>query len=211
MPRRPRVHIDGVPLHIVQRGHNRQPCFFAEEDYFAYLHWLAEALKEAQAALHAYALMTNHVHLLLTPERAEAVPKLVISLGRRYAHYINTTYRRTGTLWDSRYKSSLIQAETYLLSCMRYIELNPVRAAMVEDPAPYRWTSYRSNALGEASALVTPHPVYLQLGATDAARRSAYENCSDNVWTKKSLTSCALRSTRTSRWATHASMRKSSA
>ena len=166
--------MDAVPLHIVQRGHNREPCFFVEEDYFAYLHWLGEALKEAHAALHAYALMTNHVHLLLTPRRAAAVPKLVISLGRRYVQYINTTYRRTGTLWDSRYKSSLIQAETYLLSCMRYIELNPVRAAMVEDPARYRWTSCRGNALGQASALLTPHPVYLQLGATDEARRSAY-------------------------------------
>ena len=143
MPRRPRIHLDGVPLHIVQRGHNRQPCFFGEEDYQAYLYWLGEALKKEQCALHAYALMTNHVHLLVTPDRTESIPRLIIALGRRYVQYINTTYRRTGTLWDSRYKSSLIQAETYLLSCQRYIELNPVRAAMVDDPAHYRWTSYR--------------------------------------------------------------------
>ena len=115
MPRRPRIHLDGVPLHIVQRGHNREACFFGEEDYQAYLHWLGEALKKERCALHAYALMTNHVHLLVTPERAEAVPRLVIALGRRYVQYINTTYRRSGTLWDSRYKSSLIQAETYLI------------------------------------------------------------------------------------------------
>jgi len=134
MPRRPRVHIDGTPLHIVQRGHNRQACFFAEEDYHTYLHWLREALAEQQCRLHAYVLMTNHVHLLLTPKKAEAVPRLVISLGRRYVQYINHTYRRTGTLWDSRYKSSLIQAEEYLLSCQRYIELNPVRAGMVDVP-----------------------------------------------------------------------------
>jgi putative transposase len=174
MPRRPRTHLDNVPLHIVQRGHNRAPCFFAEEDYFTYLHWLSEALKETGCALHAYALMTNHVHLLLTPSRAALVPRLMISLGRRYVQYINTTYRRTGTLWDSRYKSSLIQAETYLLSCMRYIELNPVRAAMVDDPAHYRWTSYRANALGQASDLLVPHAVFLGLGRSDAARRQAY-------------------------------------
>lgn len=130
MPRRPRIHLDNIPLHIVQRGHNREPCFFAEEDYHTYLHWLGEALRKEGCALHAYVLMTNHVHLLLTPQHAEAVPKLIIALGRRYVQYINTVYRRTGTLWDSRYKSSLIQAETYLLSCQRYIELNPVRANM---------------------------------------------------------------------------------
>jgi len=132
----------------VQRGHNREPCFFSEDDYSSYLHWLGEALSESECALHAYVLMTNHVHLLLTPKKAEAVPRLIISLGRRYVQYINRSYRRTGTLWDSRYKSSLVQAETYLLACQRYIELNPVRAAMVEDPAHYRWTSYRANALG---------------------------------------------------------------
>jgi len=174
MPRRPRTHFDDLPLHIVQRGHNRAPCFFSEEDYYTYLHWLGEALRETGCVLHAYALMTNHVHLLLTPQKAAAVPKLLISLGRRYVQYINKTYRRTGTLWDSRYKSSLIQAETYLLACMRYIELNPVRAAMVDDPAHYRWTSYRANAMGRADALVTPHPLYLMLASADMERRSAY-------------------------------------
>ena len=174
MPRRPRTHLDAVPLHIVQRGHNREPCFLAEEDYYTYLHWLGVALKESGCALHAYALMTNHVHLLLTPKKAESVPGLLISLGRRYVQYINTTYRRTGTLWDSRYKSSLIQAETYLLACMRYIELNPVRAAMVEDPAHYRWTSYRANGLGHGGTLISPHPLYLALGRTAAMRLEAY-------------------------------------
>lgn len=174
MPRRPRTHLDDVPLHIVQRGHNRAPCFFAEEDYFTYLHWLGEALKETGCALHAYALMTNHVHLLLSPSQAALVPRLMISLGRRYVQYINTTYRRTGTLWDSRYKSSLIQAETYLLTCMRYIELNPVRAAMVDDPAHYPWTSYRANALGQASDLLVPHSVFLALNRGAASRQQAY-------------------------------------
>ena len=174
MPRRQRIHLPGQPLHIVLRGHNRQACFFAEEDFHTFLHWLGESLKTSGIALHAYVLMTNHVHLLVTPRRGEDVPGLMISLGRRYVQYINKTYRRTGTLWDSRYKSSLIQSDLYLLTCQRYIELNPVRAAIVDDPAHYRWTSYRANALGMVDARITPHPAYLGLGATEKQRESAY-------------------------------------
>ncbi len=174
MPRRPRIYLDGVPLHIVQRGHNRGPCFFAQYDYSRYLQWLGEALMETECALHAYVLMTNHVHLLLTPTKAEAVPQLMISLGRRYVQYINRRYRRTGTLWDSRYRASLVQSETYLLACQRYIELNPVRAAMVDDPAHYRWTSYRANALGQADAWLSPHALYRALGRDDNERLVAY-------------------------------------
>ena len=174
MPCRPRIHLDGMPLHIVQRGHNREACFFCEEDYQSYLHWLGEALSKARAQLHAYALMTNHVHLLVTPASGESVPQVIMSLGRRYVQYVNRTYRRTGTLWDSRYKSSLIDADSYLLSCMRYIELNPVRAAMVDDPAHYRWTSYRSNALGEENERLTPHSMFLALGRNKQDRQSAY-------------------------------------
>jgi putative transposase len=174
MPRLPRIQLDGIPLHIVQRGHNREPCFFSEEDYASYLHWLGEALGEAECALHAYVLMTNHVHLLLTPKKAAAVPKLIMSLGRRHVQYINRTHDRSGTLWDSRYKSSVVQAQTYLLTCQRYIELNPVRAAMVDDPAHYRWTSYRHNALGAPDSRITPHPLYVSLGQTDKARQIAY-------------------------------------
>ena len=174
MPRRARVHLDGVPLHIVQRGHNRQACFFAEDDYRSYLNWLHEALRETDSSLHAYVLMTNHVHLLVTPTKAAGIPKLMISLGRRYVQHINRTYRRTGTLWDSRYKSSLVQAEFYLLACQRYIELNPIRAAMVVDPAHYRWTSYRANALGQSDVLLTAHPLYLALGGTAPERQAAY-------------------------------------
>ncbi len=110
MPRRPRIQLNGVPLHILQRGHNREPCFFSEEDYTSYLHWLSEALGDAECQLHAYALMTNHVHLLLTPKKAATVPKLIMSLGRRYVQYINRSYKRTGALWDSRYKSSVTMA-----------------------------------------------------------------------------------------------------
>jgi putative transposase len=174
MPRRPRIHLAGVPLHIVQRGHNRDACFFSEDDYLAYRHWLGEALKENGCALHAYVLMTNHVHLLLTPAQPQDVPRLIISLGRRYVRYINKTYRRTGTLWDSRYKSSLVQEDTYLLLCQRYIELNPVRAAMVDDPAHYRWSSYPANALGQRDPLLTPHPLYTALAADEASRQACY-------------------------------------
>ena len=174
MPRLPRIQLDRVPLHIVQRGHNREACFFGEDDYASYLHWLAEALAETECALHAYVLMTNHVHLLLTPKKAENVPRLIMSLGRRYVQYFNRTHHRTGTLWDSRYKSSVVQSDTYLLTCQRYIELNPVRAAMVDDPAHYRWTSYRRNALGEADSRLTSHPLYVALGATDKARQVGY-------------------------------------
>lgn len=174
MPRRSRVHLDGVPLHIVQRGHNREPCFFCEDDYTSYLYWLEKALGETGCALHAYVLMTNHVHLLLTPRKAASVPRLLISLGRRYVQYINKTYKRTGTLWDSRYKSSSVQADSYLLLCQRYIELNPVRAAMVDDPAHYRWSSYRHNGLGQADPRISPHPLYRGLGRGDKERQGNY-------------------------------------
>jgi len=163
-----------LPVHIIQRGNNRQACFYAETDFQFFLHHLRELAKRAECEVHAYALMTNHVHLLVTPRKAEAVPKLIISLGRRYVHYINRSYRRTGTLWDSRYKSSLVQEETYLLKCQRYIELNPVRAAMVDDPVHYRWTSYRANGLGQPDMLLSPHPLYRALGRDDKERQEAY-------------------------------------
>ena len=176
MPRRPRVHLDWVPVHIVQRGHNRGACFFDDQDRHAYLGWLHEALRREGCRLHAYVLMTNHVHLLLTPQDANAVPRVPIAVGRRYVQHINRAYGRTGTLWDSRYKSSLVQAETYLLLCQRYIELNPVRAGMVADPAEYSWSSYRANALGEPNPILTPHPLYLALGPEPGERLEAYRN-----------------------------------
>lgn len=174
MARRPRTLADCVPLHVVQRGHNRKPCFFTVGDRLRYLHWLGLALAETQCQLHAYVLMTNHVHLLITPASAEHVPNLLMSLGRRYVRYVNQRYRRTGTLWDSRYKASLITTESYLLTCHRYVELNPVRAGIVEDPARYRWSSYRCNAMGEADPRITPHPVYLDLSPDPGRRLQNY-------------------------------------
>ena len=174
MPRRPRLQLAEVPLHIVQRGINREPCFFAEEDYHCYLHWLEEAARDCRCAIHAYVLMTNHVHLLLTPAGNGSPARLMQSLGRRYVQYINRFYRRTGSLWEGRYKSSLVQVETYLLACYRYIELNPVRAGMVTDPGQYRWSSYRANGLGQPDARLTPHLLYLAQGRGADERVQAY-------------------------------------
>ena len=134
MPRRPRIHLPDQPLHIVQRGHNRDACFFAEEDYLAYREWLGEALKATGCLLHAYVQMTNHVHLLVSAEAGGAVSRMMQALGRRYVRAFNARYGRTGTLWEGRYKSCLVDSAGYLLACLRYIELNPVRAAMVAQP-----------------------------------------------------------------------------
>ena len=174
MPRRPRIPLADHPLHIVQRGINREPCFFADEDYQCYLHWLEEAARDCRSAIHAYVLMTNHVHLLLTPATPGAPARLMQSLGRRYVQYANRQYRRTGSLWEGRYKSSVVQAESYLLACMRYIELNPVRAGMGSDPAHYRWSSYRHNGLGQADERLTPHDLYQGLGTSDEERLASY-------------------------------------
>jgi len=174
MPRRARLVLPNVPLHIIQRGNNRQACFFADEDYRFYLDWLAEHASKSGCQVHAYVLMTNHVHLLISAERAEAPGALMKALGQRYVQYVNRAYRRSGTLWEGRFRSCLTQEETYLLACQRYIELNPVRAAMVAHPAEYRWSSYRANAQGEADPLVRPHSLYEALGLDAASRQAVY-------------------------------------
>ena len=174
MPRRPRLILPNVPVHLIQRGNNRQPCFVADEDYSFYLDWLREYAVQAGCHVHAYVLMTNHVHLLVSAGRAEAPGEMMKALGQRYVQYFNRTYRRSGTLWEGRYRSCLTQAEDYLLACQRYIELNPVRAAMVAHPAEYRWSSYRANAQGEADRLLQPHEVYRALGTDVENRQAAY-------------------------------------
>ena len=155
----------GIPCHVIQRGNNRDACFYAEQDYVFYLDCLRDACRRYHVAPHAYVLMTNHVHLLLTPVNSEGISRVMQSVGRRYVQYINYEYHRSGTLWEGRHKASLIDAENYLLTCMRYIELNPVRANMVSHPADYRWSSYRTNAQGECSPILSPHPIYDALGA----------------------------------------------
>jgi putative transposase len=174
MPRRPRVVLPNVPLHLIQRGNNRQVCFVADEDCRFYLDCLKDYAGKTGCRIHAYVLMTNHVHLLLSAERAEAPGELMKALGQRYVQYYNRSYRRSGTLWEGRYRSCLTQADGYLLACQRYIELNPVRAAMVAHPADYRWSSYRANAQGEADPLLTPHALYLGLGLEADSRQAAY-------------------------------------
>lgn len=174
MPRRARVILPNIPLHIIQRGNNRSVCFHAEEDFLFYLDWLARAAHDSGCAVHAYCLMTNHVHLLLTASMPEGAGTLMKMLGQRYVQYVNRSYRRSGTLWEGRFRSCLLQEEDYLLECQRYIELNPVRAAMVEHPAHYRWSSYRANAQGEASVFLKAHPLYEALGGDHAERVAAY-------------------------------------
>ena len=154
MARKPRFNLPGVPQHVIQRGNNRESCFFDAEDYRCYLDALGHASKQCGCAVHAYILMTNHVHLLVTQERRDGVSAMMQSLGRRYVRYINDRHRRTGTLWEGRYKAALVDSERYLLACYRYIELNPVRAGMVELPGRYPWSSYRYNALGMPDSLV---------------------------------------------------------
>lgn len=174
MPRRARLLFPGVPLHLIQRGNNRSACFYADEDYRFYLDHLAEQAHKQGCAIHAYCLMTNHAHLLLTPSRQESVGQLMKALGQRYVQYVNRTYKRSGTLWEGRFRSCLMQDEAYVLACYRYIELNPVRAGMVGHPAEYRWSSYRSNAQEEPDALLSPHHLYLSLGREQAERQGAY-------------------------------------
>lgn len=174
MPRRSRIILPNVPQHIIQRGNNRAVCFYADEDYCKYLEWLKEYADKTACHIHAYVLMTNHVHLLISSDKPGAIGSMMKALGQRYVQYINRTYKRSGTLWEGRYKSCPIQAETYLLTCQRYIELNPVRANMVEHPAEYKWSSYRINAQDDSSDLISPHMIYEQLGREDQERKSAY-------------------------------------
>jgi putative transposase len=174
MPRRPRLALPQVPLHLIRRGNNRQACFFADEDYRVYLEWLQESAAKTGCRVHAYVLMTNHVHLLVSAERGAAPGEMMKALGQRYVQHINRKYRRSGSLWEGRYRSCPIQAEDYLLACQRYIELNPVRAAMVAHPAEYIWSSYRANAQGEMAPLLVPHEVYAALGADAQSRQAAY-------------------------------------
>ena len=173
MPRRARMYVAGLPYHLVQRGNNREACFIELENYQFYLELWKELATRYGVALHAYCLMTNHVHLLATPESDSALSNTMKVVGSRYAQYVNKKYRRTGTLWEGRHRASLVQAERYLLTCMRYIECNPVRANMVARPEAYRWSSYGVNAWGDATWL-TPHAEYLRLGATPQACCYAY-------------------------------------
>ena len=174
MPRKPRFKLPGIPQHIIQRGNNRLPCFFNESDYWQYLDDLKVSAEKYQCQIHGYVLMTNHVHLLASPIDVNSISQMMQALGRRYVYFINKKYRRTGTLWEGRYRSCLVDSQTYLLSCMRYIELNPVRAGMARHPADYRWSSFKVNAFGQTNDLVHPHSVYLAAGKSHRERQRIY-------------------------------------
>lgn len=174
MARLPRYFVKGQPLHVIQRGNNRERIFAIEDDYRFYLECLHEATQRQRLAIHAYVLMTNHVHLLATPATETSLPKTLQSVGRRYVQYFNYTYGRTGTLWEGRYRATLVDTKRYLLTCMRYIELNPVRARMVGHPREYPWSSYRTHAYGQADELVQDHELYERLGRSAKARQAAY-------------------------------------
>ena len=174
MARLPRLTVPGYPHHIIQRGNNRQPIFIDPQDRERLLAELQEQAKRHQVALHAYVLMDNHLHLLATPETAEGVPLMMQGLGRAYVRWFNRCHGRSGTLWEGRYRSTLIESERYLLACMVYIDLNPVRAGIVVAPADYRWSSHAHYAGLRSDPLVTPHALYLALGNTPFAREQAY-------------------------------------
>jgi putative transposase len=176
MPRPPRLELAGVPLHVIQRGINRAACFFGDADRRFYLNCLARAAAARDCAVHAYVLMSDHVHLLATPREAGAVGKMMQDIGRRYVRAINTIHGRTGSLWEGRFKSSLVDSETYLFTCHRYIESNPVRAGMVGDALAYRWSSHAHYAGRRTDPLITEHPEYHALSQTVEERRSAFRS-----------------------------------
>jgi len=175
MPRRPRIIVPQIPLHIIQRGNNRQCCFFNDQDYQTYLNWLVEYSDITDCLVHAYVLMPNHVHLLLTPANTNSAGDLMKRLGQRYVQYVNRSYKRSGTLWEGRFRSCVIEQETYLFNCQRYIEMNPVRAGIVQHPDEYRWSSYHVNGLGVKSDLISHHILYQTLGKTMSEKLKAYK------------------------------------
>lgn len=167
-------HLAGHTLHVIQRGYRRAACFSDDQDRQVYLHWLTRYAEHTGCAVHAYVLMGNHVHMLLTPSRADGVSCLLRLAGERYARYFGEVHEHAATLWEDRAETRPVYPRQYLLGCMRYIESNPVRAGLVARPDQYRWSSFRSNALGCADALVTPHAFYCALGRTQASRQAAY-------------------------------------
>ena len=176
MARHPRLIFPDVALHIIQRGVDRRDCFVADTDRLVYLSSLRQLASHKRCALHAYCVMTNHVHLLVTPRDAESCSALMRDLGQRYVAYFNRRHGRTGTLWEGRFRSCLVDSATYVIACYRYIERNPVRAGMVASPQAYPWSSYGANSARAADPTLSPHAEYLALAATDAARAQAYRD-----------------------------------
>jgi putative transposase len=174
MARLPRLTVPGYPHHVIQRGNNRQAIFASAADYQMLLDLLHDNARKFGVALHSYVLMTNHFHLLATPESPDSLPQLMQAVGRRYVRHFNDSQGRSGTLWEGRYRSTLIQTERYLLACMVYIDLNPVRAGLVAEARDYPWSSHAHNVGLRVDRLITPHPLYWALGNTPFAREAAY-------------------------------------
>ena len=174
MARLPRLTLPGYPHHVIQRGNNRQAIFSSTADYQTLLDLLDQNAKKFGVAIHAYVLMSNHFHLLVTPQTVEGLPQMMQAVGRRYVRYFNDTQQRSGTLWEGRYKSTLVQTERYLLACMVYIDLNPVRAGLANQAADYPWSSYRHYTGQRVDKLITPHALVWELGNTPFAREAAY-------------------------------------
>jgi putative transposase len=175
MPRRPRLVIPDMPMHVIQRGNNRTPTFPRPDDFERYWETLLDASRRFGCAVHAYVFMPNHVHLLITPHDVAGPSRMMQTIGRRYVRWVNSRYDRTGTLWEGRFKSSRINSDGYFFNCSRYIELNPVRAEMVDGPGRYRWSSHNGNAFGHHDPLITRHSLYESLGTTAIERQANYQ------------------------------------
>jgi putative transposase len=199
MARLRRIRIAGIPAHAWVRGNNRQAIFRSEGDRIFFHRCLVDATERCGVAVHAYVLMTNHIHVLGTAASREALSKAVQCLGRRYVGYFNYLYKRTGTLWEGRFRSCPVESERYFLVCHRYVEMNPVRAGMVGDPAAFQWSSYRHNAFGEPDDLVTPHSLYNELGPSEGRRRTAYRKLFGTPIDDRTL--AAIRHAGTKGWA----------
>lgn len=187
MPRRPRIFIPGHPVHVIQRGNNRGQVFFGGEDGKKYLDWLAAAATQHGLAIHAYVLMSNHIHLLASPEHSQSLPRAMRDVNWHYSRYVNQTQERTGSLWEGRYRASVLDSDSYFFSCSRYIELNPVRAGLAATPGAYRWSSYRHNGEAKADPVVTPHPLYVMLSDTPEARAEAYRTLFEGALAEKTV------------------------
>jgi putative transposase len=174
MPRRPRLFVPGISVHVIHRGNNRCAMFRGVYDYYLFLDLVLRDAVTHGVAVHGYVLMTNHFHLIATPSLASSLPDMMQDIGRTYVPQFNRRYERTGSLWEGRYRASPIGDEKYWLTCLRYVELNPVRAGLVASPELYEWSSYRAHAFGRQDPLLTPHPLYLAQGQTPAQRQQAW-------------------------------------
>jgi putative transposase len=174
MARKLRLHVAGMPAHLMQRGNNRCDCFVDDSDRLLYLALLEDAARIHGCGVHAFVLMTNHVHMLASGQDENAISRMMKRIGESYVRVFNKRHERTGTLWEGRFRASIVDSRSYFLTCQRYIECNPVRAGMVPDAVDYAWSSFRHNALGQTSSFLSPHPAYLALGATGGERRERY-------------------------------------